>query len=283
LNSDPLSLPLHIPSNALALDAGSGHRPHPRADVLCEKYPDEITERGRNAAVDRPLVLGEILSLPFCDDAFDYIITRHILEHVEEPPAFFREITRVGKAGYIETPSLVWESIHPIRPYHKWVLLEINGMIKIAPKPPSLYHSVLGSVIEELGHNSLEYGLLFRAYLDLFYVRHEWSGTVRHEFFPSLAEAPAIFHEPWRADTARPWLARRGFKDLLVNLIASAANRALRSYLIRREQRQRRPINLAKLMMCPTCHSLQIAIYSDTARCRDCNWQTLVLMPRRTV
>jgi SAM-dependent methyltransferase len=129
VNSDPLSLPLHIPTDALVLDVGSGNRPHPRADILCEKYPDEIAERGRNAAVDRPLVLGDIFSLPFRNDSFGYIITRRTLEHVEEPPAFFREITRVSKAGYIETPSLIRENIHPIRAYHEWVLLEINGTI----------------------------------------------------------------------------------------------------------------------------------------------------------
>jgi SAM-dependent methyltransferase len=285
--SDPISLPLHIPANALVLDVGSGHRPHARADILCEKYLDDNTERGGNAVIDRPLVLGDILSLPFRDGAFDYIITRHILEHVEDPPAFFREITRVSKAGYIETPSLIWENLHPVRPYHKWVLLKVNDMILMAPKPPHLYHSVLGTVIEELGMNSLEYGLLIKAYLDLFYVRHEWSGTVRYEFYSSPADAPAILREPWQADTARPWLARRGLKDLAGNLIGSITNRVLRTYLIKREQRQlqqrlRRPVDLARLMMCPACHSLQITIQGETARCQDCQWQTLVILPRPT-
>ncbi len=287
MNSDPISLPLHIPANALVLDVGSGHRPHARADILCEKYLNDNTERGGNAVIDRPLVLGDILSLPFRAGAFDYIITRHILEHVEDPPAFFHEITRVSRAGYIETPSLIWENIHPMRSYHKWVLLKVDDVILMAPKPPQLYNSVLGSVIEELGVNSLEYGLLIKAYLDLFYVRHEWSGTVCYEFHPSLAEAPAILREPWQADTARPWLARRGLKDLAANLLTSFANRALRGTLIKREQRElqqrlRRPIDLARLMMCPTCHSVQITIQGDTARCQDCQWQTLVLLPRTT-
>lgn len=287
MSSDPISLPLHIPEHGLVLDVGSGHRPHPRADVLCEKNLDDNTERGRNAVIDRPLVLGDILSLPFREGAFGYIITRHVLEHVDYPPAFFREISRVSKAGYIETPSLVWENIHPVRKYHRWVLLKANDVILIAPKPPELYESVLGSVVEELGVSSLEYGLLVKAYIDLFYVRHEWSGRVRYEFYPSLADAPAILREPWTADTARPWITRRGVKDLARNLIDSTVSRLLRDYWIRREQRQlqsrlRRPIDLANLMMCPTCHSLEITLQGETAHCQDCQWQTMVLLPCRT-
>lgn len=286
MNSDPISLQLNIPKNALVLDVGSGHRPHPRADILCEKYLQDNTERGRAAVMDRPLVMGDIQSLPFRRGAFDYILTRHILEHIEDPIAFFREITRVSPAGYIETPSLIWENLHPMRKYHRWVLLKVDDTIMMTPKPLALYDSVLGSVIEELGLNSLEYGLLVKAYLDLFYVRHEWSGTVRYEVYPSMEQAPDIFRLPWDAETARLWITRRDAKHLLHNLLHSVIGWALRGYQIRQEQRQlrarlrQRPIDLCRLMMCPKCQSLRIEIKEETARCQDCQWQTTVLMPK---
>ena len=56
------------------------------ADSLATEIGLDVLERGGNAVIDRPLVLGDILSLPFRDNAFGYIITRHILEHVDEPP-----------------------------------------------------------------------------------------------------------------------------------------------------------------------------------------------------
>jgi SAM-dependent methyltransferase len=286
MNSDPISLPLHIRDGAIVLDVGSGHRPHPRADVLCEKYLDDDTQRGSAAVVDRPLVLGDIQSLPFRPGAFDYIITRHILEHLDDPDTFFREITRVSKAGYIETPSLIWEHLHPERKYHKWVLLKIDDTIVMAPKPPALYDSALGSAIEQLGFNSLEYGLLIKAYLDLFYVRYEWTDAVRYQVYRSIDQAPDLFRRPWTAETARPWIPRRGAKHLLRNLIDSVIGHAGRGYLIRREARQvkarmrRRPIDLAQLMMCPVCGSTQIQISGGTARCRDGHWQTTILTPR---
>jgi SAM-dependent methyltransferase len=288
--SDPICPPLKIPPEALVLDVGSGHRPHPRADVLCDKYLMDNSERGGAAIVDRPLVVGDVQSLPFRGGAFDYVITRHVLEHVENPAAFFREIMRVGAAGYIETPSLIWEYLHPSRRHHKWVLLKLNDTILMAPKPPELYDSVLGSVIEEMGMNSLEYGLLIKAYKDLFYVRHEWSGTVRCKIYSSIDQAPALFRSPWNGETARLWVARQKSlqqaKNLLHNLIDSAFGRAMRGYTLKQEQRQlkarlrQRPIDLSQVMMCPICQSTRIEIKIDAACCQDCQWQTRIWMPQ---
>lgn len=287
--SDPICPLLKIPKNGLVLDVGSGHRPHPRADVLCDKYLLDNSERGESVVIDRPFVVGDVQCLPFRTGAFDYIIARHVLEHLDNPITFFREIQRVGTGGYIETPSLIWEYLHPSREHHKWVLVKVNETIVMAPKPPEWCGSVLGSVIEELGMNSLEYGLLIRAYKDLFYVRHEWFGDIRYEIYSSIDDAPTLFRSPWNTKTARIWIARQSglqqTKNLLYNLLDSAIGWAMRGYVIKREQKQirarlrQRPIDLKQLMMCPACQSMQIEVDSGIARCTDCQWQTTVLMP----
>jgi len=289
--SDPICPQLKIPQAGLALDVGSGHRPHPRADILCDKYLLDNSERGGAAIVDRPWVMGDVQSLPFRAGAFDYVITRHVLEHVENPAAFFREIMRVSAAGYIETPSLIWEYLHPSRRHHKWVLLKLNDTILMAPKPQELYDSVLGSVIEEMGMNSLEYGLLVKAYKDLFYVRHEWSGAVRYQVYSSIDQAPALFRSPWSGETARLWVARQKSlqqaRNLVRNLVDSAFGRAMRGYTLKQEQRQlgarlrRRPVDLSQVMMCPACQSVRIEIGLDVAGCQDCQWQTTIQMPHQ--
>jgi hypothetical protein len=147
---------------------------------------------------------------------------------------------------------------------------------------------VLGTVIEEIRVNSLEYGLLMKAYPDLFYVRHEWFGDIRYEIYSCVDQAPVFFRSPWNAETARLWVARRSslqqVKNLMRNLLDSAISRAMRGYVIKQEARQlkarlrRRPVNLSQLMMCPKCQSLQIEIKTETARCQDCQWQTTVLI-----
>ena len=71
--------------------------------------------------------------LPFPDKSFDFIICRHTLEDTRDPIHVCREMNRVGRAGYIETPSRVYESTKGVERlwwcghyHHRW-LVEVSG------------------------------------------------------------------------------------------------------------------------------------------------------------
>ena len=98
---------LHCPVDrqALVLDIGSGGNPYPRANVLLDAYEDTVERFHVPLVRDRPIVYGLAERLPFRDKAFDFIIASHVFEHSQDPVAFLKEIIRVGKAGYIETPD----------------------------------------------------------------------------------------------------------------------------------------------------------------------------------
>lgn len=102
---------MDIPDAALVLDVGSGAFPTPRADVLCEAHPDDDVHRSgaRPTVDDRPFVVADVTALPFKDCAFDVVIASHVAEHVADPDAMCRELSRTGRSGYIETPSPVAE------------------------------------------------------------------------------------------------------------------------------------------------------------------------------
>jgi SAM-dependent methyltransferase len=89
------------------LDVGSGQAPHPRADVLLEKYVEDDWHRagGTVDCRDPRLVVGDAAAMPFADREFDYVIASHIAEHVDDPVGLCRELARVGAAGYLETPA----------------------------------------------------------------------------------------------------------------------------------------------------------------------------------
>ena len=87
------------------LEIGAGGNPYPRANVLLDAYEDTVERREKLLVNDRPLVLGFAENLPFRDKSFDFIIASHVLEHSKDPEAFIKELMRVGKAGYIETPD----------------------------------------------------------------------------------------------------------------------------------------------------------------------------------
>lgn len=43
--------------------------------------------------------------LPYQDHEFDFLYARHVLEDIQNPDFAFKEMTRVAKSGYLETPS----------------------------------------------------------------------------------------------------------------------------------------------------------------------------------
>jgi SAM-dependent methyltransferase len=93
---------------ALVLDVGSGDKPHWRADILLDRFPDSehSVQRSGSAAArtPRPLFDADAGDMPFADKVFDYVVCSHVLEHVLDPGAAIEEMMRVSKAGYIELP-----------------------------------------------------------------------------------------------------------------------------------------------------------------------------------
>ncbi|MGD9212717.1 MAG: methyltransferase domain-containing protein [Desulfobacteraceae bacterium] len=112
-------LSLEINKDDVVLEIGPGGKPHFRSNVICDKFQNDNTERGEDPLKKGKafLVLGDAENLPFKDKSFDYVIASHLLEHLYNPQDFFFEIIRVGKSGYIETPTIISEKIKSIK-YH---------------------------------------------------------------------------------------------------------------------------------------------------------------------
>lgn len=122
---------LPIEPNWLVLDVGSGHRPNRRANVLIDNELNETEHRsGKKANVpnDKKMVVGDALNMPFSDKEFDFIIASHIAEHIDNPEQFCKELARVGKRGYIETPGPV-DEFFLNEPFHKWVVTKKNNCL----------------------------------------------------------------------------------------------------------------------------------------------------------
>jgi SAM-dependent methyltransferase len=130
-----------VPDDAVVLDVGGWAKPLARADWVIDLMPYETRglygsdgsgpERFTSATwVQQDMC--DAKPFPFDDNHFDFVVCSHTLEDIRDPLAACREISRVGKAGYIEVPSrLVEQSFGVQGPWvgwghHHW-LVDIHG------------------------------------------------------------------------------------------------------------------------------------------------------------
>lgn len=112
------------------LDIGSGHEPNPLATILSDRFVGDTIHRSRPLKRDgRPLLQMDIEHIPFQDKSVDFVICSHILEHVANPVACCREIMRVGRAGYIETPTLMKDALFgwARKTGHRWHIQAVHN------------------------------------------------------------------------------------------------------------------------------------------------------------
>lgn len=59
----------------------------------------------------RRFVQADVCQTPFFDHEFDFAVASHIAEHVTYPAMFLRELMRVARRGYIETPLPLFDNL----------------------------------------------------------------------------------------------------------------------------------------------------------------------------
>ena len=108
------------------LEIGPGGTPYERSDVFLDLDPslfkdedEALYQRGAAPPLktDKPIVYYDGKKFPFKDKEFDYVICSHVIEHVDDINTFVKELFRVGKSGYIEFPTILYDYIYNI-PVH---------------------------------------------------------------------------------------------------------------------------------------------------------------------
>ena len=112
----------NIARSQRVLDIGSGGHPFPHATLLVERFLELSRHRyDPLVTAGKPLILADIECLPFGDKSFDFVYCSHLLEHVDHPVKACSEIMRVGRRGYIETPTFGKDALFAwAKNMHKW-------------------------------------------------------------------------------------------------------------------------------------------------------------------
>lgn len=250
-----ISLP--IKRSDLVLDVGSGSSPHPAADVLLERYLDP-KHRYSAMVIDRPTVLADACKMPFRDKAFDFVIAFHVLEHVPDPASFLKELQRVGKAGYIETPNAIFERLMPYD-VHLLEIMNIENKLIINKKSSAKPDIFLNEL--DLVKYSAKWRRLFYGSPKLFHVRYFWEGEINFEVLnPDVSSN-------WFVDPGTPELDEQAFvTSSRPNTVRGMGLAAIRKW---HRLRKRKLADLRELLVCPECHG-SLAIDEDVGSCNHC-------------
>jgi len=87
------------------LDIGCGYRAHPKASVISD------VQDFSNFYKDRKFVKIKEQKLPFKNLEFDFVISSHVIEHVENFEFFIKELERISSKGYIELPTRLGDNL----------------------------------------------------------------------------------------------------------------------------------------------------------------------------
>lgn len=237
---------LPVNGAALVLDVGAGGNPYPRSDVLMDRLSGSEHRCGESMLIDRPAVFGDASKMPFKDKAFDFVIASHILEHMADPETFLRELQRVGKAGYIETPNAIFERLYPYN-IHCLEIIENNGVLHIHKKRGPVEDSFLGTK-NILGDDSI-WGKCMHDSPHMFHVRYFWSDEIKYDVSNPEVSAQwieEIYAHSHAGETKDSYLTdESGWRAYGLAI--------LNRWHVYRRSRRLKNFNLISILACPEC------------------------------
>lgn len=233
---------LNIKRNQKVIEIGGGHNPHPRANVVVDKYVgNDNFHRASDLKVypNQQFIEADGENLPFPDKSFDYAVCNHVLEHVDHPDRFLNEQCRVAKRGYMETPSLLGEYVIP-KISHKWVILEIDDKLILYDKKKIDFATPMdfGYVfLNFLPTHSIGYKILQRTQPNFLTINYEWSENIDYIINPSDSYYLDFFTKPWEKDICRKIMVQNSLRAEARNAFLAFADicqAAFKSKIIKR-------------------------------------------------
>jgi SAM-dependent methyltransferase len=230
------------------LEIGSGARPHSRSNILVDRFPGTTPQREdqplrRDA---RPLVLADGCQLPFRDKSFDYVICVHVLEHVQQPELLLREMQRVARAGYIETPTELFDFLFNVPPYpdvHLWYVNVVEGELVITRKHPGNSANRFAYLLDNARREDPYFERWLEKSPHLFTVQFEWQDHIpfriaENSTYADTTDPQSLAAKVLReADTAPPFFwgsGLWGFKRWVYSRLVHPAWRKRAKRLVKR-------------------------------------------------
>lgn len=151
------------------LDYGCGKFAIEFATHACDiiDYSDFYFHKGLSFFVSSDLSI-------FQDSQFDFVFSSHIAEHIADPANFCKELMRIGKSGYIEVPSPLFDNlVVGNRAAHLWWVEFCDDTGKIIFSPPL---NIMNECIPIKENN-----ILYRYFRNSIVTELYWEGSFEFE------------------------------------------------------------------------------------------------------
>ena len=157
-------------------DIGCGYSANKNASVIADIQDLSYFYKGKNFIK----ISGK--KLPFKDKEFDFVITSHVIEHVEDFEFFVKELERISSRGYIELPTRLGDNlVFENRNDHIWWFTynDVNNQI-IASKRNQLIDPFItvsmGKLFEKIFRESFVLELAWEEKID-----YKIDNQIRHD------------------------------------------------------------------------------------------------------
>ena len=170
-------------SNWKILDIGCGYTAHKNATVVADiqDFADFYKKK--------KFIKIKEKNLPFKDKEFDFVISSHVIEHVEDVEFFIKELERISSKGYIELPSrlgdnLVFENVND----HIWWFNydDVNNRLVVSKKnqlmDPFITVSTSRNFFEKIFRESLVIELAWEEKIE-----YKIDNQIRYEKFKKMS------------------------------------------------------------------------------------------------
>jgi FkbM family methyltransferase len=138
------------------LDIGSGNVPFRLATHLADLTTRD-NQLGRAGAPfkyldGKPVIQCDIARMPFADREFDFAYCSHVLEHVDDPTAACKELMRIAKRGFVETPSPgkdLWLDTIAVS-NHRWAVDRVGGKLVFTEYSPAQKLGLQNDILRDM-------------------------------------------------------------------------------------------------------------------------------------
>ena len=164
------------------LDIGCGYRANQYATTIADIKDFSDFYKGKNF-----IRINEKI-LPFKNKEFDFVISSHVIEHVEDFEFFIKEIERISNKGYIELPTRLGDNlVFENKNDHIWWFTydDINNQIIASKRNQLIYPFITvstGKLFEEMYRESLVLELSWEEKID-----YKISNEIRQETFSKIS------------------------------------------------------------------------------------------------